>query len=132
MAFILGVLEIGRYVDVYQVLNAAAREGARQASSGKLTNAQVVNVVTGCVRAAGLPTANLTVTVADLTNAGTDVSQATTLDNLQVTVSLPYNDVRWITTSDFTTTTTRISSTVFWVSSNPQSYPSTVSAPTGS
>jgi Flp pilus assembly protein TadG len=132
LTFVLGVLEIGRYVEVYQVINAAAREGARQASTGQMTNAQVINVVTGCIKAAGLPTTQLTVTVSDLTNPGTDVSQATILDNLQVTVSIPYSNVRWITTYFFTNAATNISTTVYWVSTNPQSYPSSVTAPTGS
>jgi Flp pilus assembly protein TadG len=132
LSFILGILEIGRYIDVYQVLSAAAREGARQASTGQMTNAQVIAAVTGCVQAAGLPTNNLTVSVADLTNAGTDVSQATILDNLQVTVSIPYSAVEWSPTSYFTNSTTQISTTVYWVSTNPQSYPSNVSAPSGS
>jgi Flp pilus assembly protein TadG len=132
LTFVLGVLEVGRFITVYEILNAAAREGARQASTGQLTNAQVIAAVTGCVQAAGLPTANLAVTVADLTNAGTDVSQATILDNLQVTVTLPYNNVEWITTSYFINTNTQISTTVYWVSANAASYPTSVTAPTGS
>jgi Flp pilus assembly protein TadG len=132
LIFILGILEIGRYVEVYQILEAAAREGARQASTGQMTNAQVISAVTGCVQAAGLPTTHLTVTVADLTNAGTDVSQATILDNLQVTVTLPYSAVAWSPTSYYTNSSTQISTTVYWISANPQSYPSTVTAPTGS
>ena len=132
LIFILGILEIGRYVEVYQILEAAAREGARQASTGTMTNAQVIAAVNGCVQAAGLPTTHLTVTVADLTNAGTDVSQATILDNLQVTVTLPYSAVAWSPTSYYTNSNTQISTTVYWISANPQSYPSTVTAPTGS
>ncbi|HEX4070932.1 MAG TPA: TadE/TadG family type IV pilus assembly protein [Planctomycetaceae bacterium] len=132
LTFVLGVLEVGRFIQVYEILNAAAREGARQASTGQMTNAQVIAAVTGCVQASGLPTAKLNVTVQDLTNAGTDVSQATILDNLQVTVSLPYNAVEWITTSYFLNSTSQISTTVYWVSTNPQSYPSGVTAPTGS
>jgi hypothetical protein len=97
-----------------------------------MTNAQVIAAVNGCVQAAGLPTTHLTVTVADLTNAGTDVSQATILDNLQVTVTLPYSAVAWSPTSYYTNSNTQISTTVYWISANPQSYPSTVTAPTGS
>jgi Flp pilus assembly protein TadG len=132
LTFVLGVMEIGRYIDVYMMINAAAREGARQASTGQMTNAQVITAVTGCVQAAGLPTSQLTVTVNDLTNPGTDVSQATILDNLQVTVTLPYVNTRWITTSFFTNAATNVSTTVYWVSANPQSYPTSVTAPTGS
>jgi Flp pilus assembly protein TadG len=132
LTFVLGVCEVGRFIQVYEILDASAREGARQASTGQMTDAQVIAAVTGCVQAAGLPTAKLSVTVQDLTNAGTDVSQATILDNLQVTVTLPYNTVEWITTTYFLPSTTQISATVYWVSANPQGYPSSVTAPTGS
>ena len=132
LIFVLGILEVGRGVEVFQILNAAAREGARQASTGTMTNAQVITAVTGVVQAAGLPTNHLTVTVSDLTSPGTDVSQATILDNLQVTVTLPYSAVAWSPTSYYTNSNTQISTTVYWISANPQSYPSTVTAPTGS
>ncbi len=132
LSFVLGVLEIGRYVNVYLLISAAAREGARQASTGTMTNAQVIAAVTGCAQAAGLPTNQLTVTVSDLTSPGTDVSKATILDNLQVTVTLPYINVRWVPTNYFTNATTQVSATVYWVSANPQSYPNNVTAPTGS
>lgn len=132
LSLVLGILEVGRYVEVRQILTGAVREGARQASTGQLTNAQVVNVVTGCVQAAGLTTKDLAVTVADLTNPGTDVSLATCLDNLQVTATMPYADVRWSTTNFFTNATTQITATSYWDSSNPQSYPNNVTAPAGS
>ena len=93
--FVLGLLEMGRFIEVRQILTSAAEEGARQASAGQVTNAQVVNIVTGCIAAAGLPTTGLTITVADLTNPGRDVSQATCMDNLQVTVTIPFVNVRW-------------------------------------
>ena len=103
LIFVLGVLEVGRFIQVYEILNAAAREGARQASTGQMTNAQVIAAVTGCVKAAGLPTAQLTVTVADLTNPGIDVSQATILDSLQVSRDAsPIPAVEWSPTSYFT------------------------------
>jgi Flp pilus assembly protein TadG len=132
MIFVLGMLEMGRYIEVRQILTSAAEEGARQASTGQLTNAQVVNVVTGCVKAAGLPTTGLTVTVADLTNPGTDVSGATCMDNLQVTVTIPFVNVRWCSSLLVTNSTTQVDATVYWVSSLPQAYPSNVTAPTGS
>jgi Flp pilus assembly protein TadG len=132
MIFVLGLLEMGRYIEVRQIVTSAAREGARQASTGQMTNAQVINVVKGCIASAGLPTTNLAVTVSDLTNPGTDVSQATSMDNLQVTVTIPFTDVRWCSTLLVTNPTTKIGATVFWVSSLPQSYPTNVTAPAGS
>ncbi|HET6326609.1 MAG TPA: TadE/TadG family type IV pilus assembly protein [Planctomycetaceae bacterium] len=132
MIFVLGMLEMGRYIEVRQILTSAAEEGARQASTGQVTNAQVVGIVTGCVRAAGLSTTGLTVTVADLTNPGTDVSGATCMDNLQVTVTIPFVNVRWCTSLLVTNSTTQVDATVYWVSSLPQAYPSNVTAPAGS
>jgi hypothetical protein len=123
---------MGRFIEVRQILTSAAEEGARQASTGQVTNAQVVNIVTGCVAAAGLPTQNLTVTVSDLTNPGTDVSQATCLDNLQVTVTIPFVNVRWCSSLLVTNATTQVDATVYWVSSLPQAYPGNITAPTGS
>jgi Flp pilus assembly protein TadG len=132
LIFVLGLLEMGRFIEVRQILTSAAEEGARQASTGQLTNAQVVSVVTGCVAASGLPTTGLAVTVADLTNPGTDVSLATCMDNLQVTVTIPFINVRWCSSLLVTNSTTQVDATVYWVSSVPQAYPTNVTAPTGS
>jgi Flp pilus assembly protein TadG len=132
LTFLLGVLEIGRYIEVRLILTQAAREGARQASTGQMTNTQVVAAVTGCVAASGLSTTGLTVSVQDLTSLGTDVSLATTMDNLQVTASIPYVNVRWCPTTMFTTSSTIVEATAYWISSNPQSYPTNITAPAGS
>lgn len=130
--FVLGLLEMGRYIEVRQILTTAAEEGARQASTGQVTNAQVINVVTGCVAAAGLPTTNLTVTVSDLSSVGTDVSNATSMDNIQVTVTIPFSNVRWCSSLLVTNSTTLVDATVYWVSAVPLAYPDTVTAPSGS
>jgi Flp pilus assembly protein TadG len=132
LIFVLGLLEMGRYIEVRQILTSAAEEGARQASTGQVTNAQVINVVKGCVAATGLPTTNLTVTVADLSSPGTDVSAATTMDNIQVTVTIPFSNVRWCSSLLVTNSSTLVDATVYWVSAVPQAYPDTVTAPTGS
>jgi Flp pilus assembly protein TadG len=129
--FVLGLLEMGRYIEVRQILTSAAEEGARQASTGQMTDAQVISVVTGCVAAAGLPTTNLAVTVSDLTNVGTDVSQATCMDNLQVTVTIPFENVRWCSSLLVTNNETIVDATVYWVSAVPQAYPTNVTAPEG-
>ncbi len=66
----------------------SAREVARQAATGQYTNAQVQQIALNYLKiglndTTGTMTQNATVTVSDLTNPGTDVSQATTLDLLQ-------------------------------------------------
>ncbi len=128
---LLGTWEMGRYVEVQQMISDAARDGGRQASSGQMTNSQIVSAVTNYVKFAGLPTANLVVIVNDLTNPGVDASQATCLDQIQVTVSLPFKDVRWTPLKLVTTDATNVTATVVWYSSIPLSYPNNVSAPSG-
>jgi Flp pilus assembly protein TadG len=132
LIFVLGLLEMGRFVEVRQILTLAAEEGARQASTGQVTSAQTVSIVTGCVAASGLPTTGLAVTVLDLTNPGTDVSQATCMDNISITVTIPFINVRWCSSLLVTNSTTQVDATVYWVSSLPQAYPSDITAPTGS
>jgi len=131
LIFVLGLLEMGRFTEVRAILAQAAEEGARQASTGQMTDAQVVSVVTGCITAAGLPTTNLTVTVLDLSQPGVDVSHANYMDNLQVTVSLPFSNVRWCSSLLVTNANTVVEATVYWVSAVPQAYPSDVTAPVG-
>ena len=77
------------------MLQNSAAFGGRLASIGQSTNAQVKKAVLDYLKVAGLPTANATVTVEDLTHPGSDIRQAPTLDKLQVKVTVPFKDVRW-------------------------------------
>lgn len=131
VTLLLGTWEMGRYVEVQQIVCDAAREGGRQASSGQLTNAQVVTAVTNYVKIAGLPTAHLVVTINDLTNPGLDASQAVALDQIKVTVSIPFKDVRWSALKLVTTDASNVSAFVIWYSALPVSYPDNVSSPIG-
>jgi Flp pilus assembly protein TadG len=132
VTLLLGTWEMGRYVEVQQIVCDAAREGGRQASSGQMTNAQVVTAVTNYVKIAGLPTADLVVTISDLTNPGLDASTAVALDQIKVTVSIPFKDVRWSALKLVTTDSTNVSAYVIWYSALPVSYPDSVSSPIGS
>jgi Flp pilus assembly protein TadG len=132
VTLLLGTWEMGRYVEIQQIISDAAREGGRQASSGQMTNSQVITAVTNYVKIAGLPTADLVVNVSNLTHAGVDVSQATALDQLQVSVSLPFKDVRWTTLKLVTSDTTSVTASVVWYSALPVSYPNSVTSPDGS
>ncbi len=112
VTLLLGTWEMGRFVEVQQIISDAAREGGRQAASGQMTNSQVISAVTSYVSFAGLPTADLVVTVSDLTTPATDVSPATSLDQIQVTVSLPFKDVRWTALKLVTTDATNVTAIV--------------------
>src|SRR5262245_53683499 len=93
--FFLGMCEVGRAVNGTILLQNAAAVGGRQASIGQSTNAQVKQAVINYLKAAGVPTTNATVTVSDLTASGVDASQASTLDKLQVVVTVPFSDIKW-------------------------------------
>jgi Flp pilus assembly protein TadG len=137
ISILTGLWEVSRVVEVQQILYNAAREAARQAATGQYTNAQVQQIALtylqfGLNDTSGTMTATATVTVTDLTNPGTDVSNATTLDQLQVVVSIPFSSVRWINLSLVTNGSTAVTSTATWVSLKDYAYPtSTPQPPTG-
>ncbi len=126
-----GTWELGRIIQVRQMLDNAVREGARQAASGQFTNAQVQQAVTNYAKNAGLPTTDLVVTVSDLTTPGTDASAAAPLDKIQVQATLPFKDVRWAAAILVTNSSTVLTSSATWYSANAQSYPSNVNVPQG-
>jgi Flp pilus assembly protein TadG len=128
---LLGTWEGSRLIEVEQILSNSAREGARQAASGQLTAAQVQQVVTNYLQDAGLPIADVVVTVTDVTNPGTDPTAATELDNLNVTVTIPFKDVRWTSAVLVTNASTTLSAQANWFSENSQAYPSTITVPPG-
>jgi Flp pilus assembly protein TadG len=129
LILILGTWEAGRMIEVEQILNNAAREGGRSASSGQDTNSQVQQTVLNYLQNAGLPSASATVTVTNLTHAGVDCTQATELDQLQVTVTLPFTAVRWSACTLLSNSSTTLKATTTWYSNNGQSYPTSISMP---
>jgi Flp pilus assembly protein TadG len=131
VTFFVGIWEIGRLVEIEQVLSNAVREGARQAATGQYNATAVQQIVTQYLASAGIPTGNVVVTVSDLTNAGTDPSQAQYLDILQVSVSIPFNDVRWCLLSTVTSSSTTITAQVQWMAMVDQSYPNLPTPPVG-
>jgi Flp pilus assembly protein TadG len=147
LLLLTGIWEVGRMVEVQQILSNAAREGARQAATGQLTNTQVETVVVEYLQAAGIPTANINTTgnnglqtitgnpqlqmVTDLTNPGYDVSNAQYLDQIQVTVQLPFQDVRWSLLSLITSQSTTMNATVTWYTVVDKPYPIPPNPPPG-
>jgi Flp pilus assembly protein TadG len=138
LILLMGIWEVGRMVEIQQILANAAREGARQAATGQLTNAQVQTVVQNYLTVAGVPTTHLNMTgsggpqmVTDLTNPSYDVSAATYLDQIQVVVQIPFSDVRWSVLSLITTSSTTLTSTVTFYSMVDKGYPSPPEPPAG-
>jgi len=97
---LLGIWEIGCLLNAQQTLVEAIREGGRQASTGLMTDAQVQQVVLQYLSSAGVNTTNVAVTVTN-TGSGADASQATQLDPLIVSASLPFKNVDWTFTQKY-------------------------------
>jgi Flp pilus assembly protein TadG len=137
LMLLVGVWEVGRYVMVQNILDNAAREGARLAASGGFRSSNNSSAVgggtltlnppstnTACevqqkvflyLQVAGVSTTNATVKIENSggpsgtktwtytqTKAGTvsgsgydPAAAANQLDNLKVTVTLPYQNVGW-------------------------------------
>ena len=105
-----GIWEVGRLIQVQQVITNAAREGARVASGGyvdgtPVTVAYVQSTVRNYMTASGLPTAAATGATITLTNTSantwTDPVNAQPLDSFRVTVLIPsgtaFNSLPWST-----------------------------------
>jgi len=136
---LIGTWEVGRILEIQQFLEVGAREAARQASSGLLTNTQVKQIAIDYVRHAlndlgGTKTQHLDVTVtvfhasSPSTPVQIDVSQAGALDLLEIKVSIPYEDVRWINLPMLTSATT-ITGKATWVSLKNFPFPTTPPQP---
>lgn len=131
LTLLLGTWEMGRYVEVQQILANACRVGGRMAASGQYTNSQVQQGILNYLQNASLPSTSATVTVADLTTPGLDATLANELDQLKVTVSIPFTAVRWATVTLVTNSSTQLTASSIWVSCNGQQYPSSLSVPPG-
>ncbi len=131
---IVGLLQVGQMVQVNAIVSNAAREGARQASTGVNTYAGVRSAVANYLTNAGITNqSGLTVTVYDVTqgNSGPQFNPSTAnyLDQLQVTVTLPLSNVQIVPWA--TNPSTVISAQAVWFSNQDQAYPTTLIPPPG-
>ena len=113
LILLFGIWDVGRTVEVQQLVNNAAREGARRASVGSMldpTTGATVNyyqsdvqqTVVNYLNRAGINTTGIVVQYMDLTNpAAQDPYQAQQLDHLRVSVQLPFQNVRVILVNQF-------------------------------
>lgn len=150
---VIGVWEVGRMIQIQQILNNAAREGGRQASTGQLsaTGVQTIvqNYLNNALPSAGVsnPTAvatyaynHCTVTNLDYpktdssvtppkSNDPTDPTKALQLDRLQVRVTIRLADVRWIDLYLISDANTNLVATSVWPSVRDRDYPTPVDPP---
>jgi Flp pilus assembly protein TadG len=130
LTMMMGVWEVGRMIEISQILDNAAREGARLAAGGyvngtAVTTAQVQTDVQNYLTAAGLPAtavngAQITLTCL-ATTPWTDPYEAQPLDPFSVTVTIPagapFNSLRWNLLTQITSVR-QLSQTVYWQSAN--------------
>jgi hypothetical protein len=123
----LGMWEVGRMVQVSQILANAAREGARYAAAGNMngtpvTVALVQKTVTDYLTGSGLPSAAASgaqTQLANLSNhAWTNPCDAQPMDRFSLTVTIPsgnaFNSLKWCVLK--ITGVNQLSETVNWVS----------------
>jgi Flp pilus assembly protein TadG len=116
VTLLLGIWEVGRLAQVQQVLTNATREGARQASTGQKTTAQVQQSVLTYLSNDGITTTGTTVTLTNLTSSSrSDPTTANQLDRFEITVNLPFSNVQW-TVANHIVRATNLTATVDWLS----------------
>src|SRR5262245_10396488 len=94
---LVGVWEVGRMVQVQQLLSNAVREGGRLASIGTKTTDDVQTAVVNYLKANGISNVKKSdVTFQNITMPSrTDPTQAEQMDQLRVSVAVSYDNVRW-------------------------------------
>jgi Flp pilus assembly protein TadG len=141
LILIAGMWEVARLAEVQQVLTNAAREGGRQASTGQLTNSQIQQVVLTYLQNAlndsdatgntgRQRSQNAVITVKNMTSNDssgspprTDATGATQFDQFQITVTVPFKDVRWVSLALVTNASTLVTGQTNWYSLKDKLYP---------
>ena len=94
---LLGIIELGRAIMVSQLLENAAREGARMAILDNTTNSQVTTAAqTFMQNAANIAPNKVTVTINVAGSNSAQLSSAKPSDLITVTVSVPFSSVSWL------------------------------------
>lgn len=103
---IFGMMEVSRAMMVSEILNHAARAGARAGTLGSGNYTTISEAVAGAVRPGGIDPADVTTAVtitpptgtagSPITSAGSWPSSITTQSTISVNVSAPYYKVSWV------------------------------------
>jgi len=96
VGLLIGIWEVGRMVEVKQILTNAAREGGRQASAGQKSVSEIKDVVIRYLQQHGITASASEITCVNLTNADRAPTAAVQLDEFQITVTIPFSRVQWV------------------------------------
>lgn len=117
LLLVVGLWEVGRMVEVQQVLANAAREGARQASTGVRSSTEVKDVVVRYLIQNGISgVTSKNVTVTNITSsARPEPNACEQLDQFKIAVTIPFSSVRWAVLDQLTSIQT-LTGTTDWYS----------------
>lgn len=118
LLLLLGLWEVGRFVEAQQMLTNAAREGARQASTGVKDVPAIQQTVVTYLQQKGIANvATSNVTVACVSNSNIASPTASTqLDQWRVVVTLPADNVKWAVLNKAITFATTLTASADWYS----------------
>lgn len=134
LLFLVGLWEIGRIVQLQQIVANAAREGGRQAAAGKKTKAQVEDVVLDYlensglqVREGGSGNVNVRVVVTNETSDGEVKGKvqpdgtvvpdgAEQGDEVRVAIEYPFANARWLASTFFVSADAKLTAVSQWAS----------------
>ena len=104
LAIVVGMLELNRIYDVQNVLDTAAREGARFAAmdrsgilqEGETANSKLTSDLMSLLASSGIPTAEVVISIIDPDNPGVEFdldNPANDLRLFEVQIDLPYSAI---------------------------------------
>lgn len=102
---LLGIVEFGRAFMVYEMVVAAAREGARKAVIPEKSEADVLESISKIVTGGGMSMSKFTVTVY-VNGQAAALSTASRGDEIRVALSIPFKEVAVCTPRYITGTST--------------------------
>ncbi|MBI1832154.1 MAG: pilus assembly protein [Planctomycetes bacterium] len=131
LVVISGIWEVGRMVSAQQIIANAAREGGREIAAGQSSTATVQQYVVNYCNMNGLTGVTTSmVTVANVTNSSrSDPTTCNQLDQWRVTVTVPYNTMKWSSIAQITPTS-NLTSSSDWYSMRDSSLTINSSIPT--
>lgn len=112
MFLLIGTWEVGRLIEVTNIVSNAAREGARAAASAQRTEAQCQQAAINYMRNNGLNVTGAVVTVT--TTSGLDPSLVEQLERVAVTVELPFAQNTWVNLNFFVDSNRKVTAKADW------------------
>jgi Flp pilus assembly protein TadG len=104
---LIGLWEVGRLIEVMQVLSNAAREGGRQIATGSTSIATAQTEVINVLARNGVTVTASQISITNVTNsARSDPTTCNQMDQWHVQIQIPFNSVRWILLNQLTNVST--------------------------